>query len=180
MINLIPIEEKKKMVKDFYLRFIIICMINLGFVALIGSVALLPSYFFVSTKENVIKNKIENQNSIPLSTPDIETSTSVSSINKRLQIIENAKQNKFFVTQKVINEILIKKIPEIKINQITYEGNTPDGKKIQISGSAPSREKLLFFRLALEDSGAFKKVDLPISNFVKGSDISFFITLLAS
>jgi Tfp pilus assembly protein PilN len=180
MINLIPIEEKKKMVKDFYLRFIVVCLVTLGFLVLIASVALLPSYFFVSAKESVIKSKIENQKSIPLSTPDIETYTAVSSINKRLQIMESAKQNKFFITQKVINEILIKKIPEIKINQITYEGNSVDGKKIQISGSAPSREKLLLFRLALEDNPAFKKVDLPISNFVKGSDINFFITLLAS
>ncbi len=180
MINLIPIEEKKKMVKDFYLRFAVVCLVTLGLVMLIASIALLPSYFFVSTKESAIKNKIENQKSIPLSTPDIETSTAVSSINKRLQIIENAKQDKFFVTQKVINEILIKKLPEIKINKITYEGNTQNGRKIQISGFAPSREKLLLFRLALEDNPAFKKVDLPISNFVKGSDISFFITLLAS
>ncbi len=180
MINLIPTEEKKKMVKDFYLRFTVVCLVTLGFVMFIASIALLPSYFFVSTKESAIKSKIENQKNIPLSTPDIETSTAVLNINKRLQIMESAQKGKFSITQKVINEILIEKLPEIKISKIIYEGNTVDSRKIQISGSAPSREKLLLFRLALEDNPAFKKVDLPISNFVKGSDISFFITLLAS
>lgn len=180
MINLIPIEEKKKMVKDFYLRFIIVSLVTISFVILIACVALLPSYFFVTAKENVIKTKIENQKNTPLSTPDIETSTAVLDINNKLQIIENSKQNKFFITQKVINEILIKKLPEIKISQISYNSDTPDGKRIQVTGFAPSREKLLLFRMALEDNPAFKKVDLPISNFVKGSDISFFITLISS
>ena len=70
-----------------------------------------------------------------------------------------------------------KKMPEIKIDSIYY-GNTPKGREIRINGSAPSREKLLIFRLALENDPSFSRVDLPISNFVKGSDIKFFLTLV--
>jgi hypothetical protein len=55
-----------------------------------------------------------------------------------------------------------------------------EGEKISISGRASSREVLLSFRRTLEDNPAFSKVDLPISNFIKGSNIRFYITLTHS
>jgi len=79
----------------------------------------------------------------------------------------------------VINAILLKKRSDIKITQISYQNDTR-GRKIGVTGTAPSREVLLFFRLALESSPAFKSVDLPISNFVKGSNIQFYLNLIPS
>ena len=61
-----------------------------------------------------------------------------------------------------------------------YENDATKGKKVTVLGIAPSRELLLLFRRALEDDVAFKKVDLPISNFVKGSNIEFSLSLIPS
>jgi hypothetical protein len=69
-------------------------------------------------------------------------------------------------------------MPDIKITQILYDNTVAKGdKKVNIQGTAPSRERLLIFRQALEGNPAFKKVDLPISNFVKGSNIQFSLSL---
>ena len=100
-------------------------------------------------------------------------------------LIENAENNKFVVSEKVINALAAKKMPSIKITGIAYENtmsSSPDEepmevKKIHIEGTAPSREVLLLFRKALEDGAVFKQVDLPISNFIKGSNIQFFLSL---
>ena len=70
-------------------------------------------------------------------------------------------------------------MPDIKINQISYENNLLKGKIINIKGSAVSRERLLLFRLAFENDANFKDVDLPISNFIKGSNIQFNLSLIA-
>ena len=80
----------------------------------------------------------------------------------------------------MIGAILLKKRSDIKITQILYQNDGTNGKKITLTGIASSREVLLLFRQALEDSSSFKDVVLPISNFVKGSNIDFSLSLTPS
>ncbi|MFA5778056.1 MAG: hypothetical protein WC870_01005 [Candidatus Paceibacterota bacterium] len=180
MINLIPNQEKKKRVKDFYLRLVVVCFVLLSFCVLIGSVSILPSYFLSSVNKNLANKRLEAQKKEPVPLIDQSSLLMIEDLNKKLSLIENAEKNKYPISQKVINEIILKKMADIKINQITYKNSTLDGKKITIRGMAPSRERLLLFRRALEDNSVFKKVDLPISSFVKGFNIEFSLTLIPS
>lgn len=180
MINLIPNHEKKTKVKDFYFRLTVVSFVVLALCILIAAIAILPSYFLSSVKRNLVASKIEVQKnqSIPQASQDILST--IATLGSRINLIENAEKKKYLISEKIINQIISQKMPEIKINQISYENTTAGGKKVVIRGFAPSREKLLLFRQALEDDVAFKKVDLPISNFVKGSNIPFSINLIPS
>ncbi|MFH1200950.1 MAG: hypothetical protein V1484_01310 [bacterium] len=180
MINLIPKEEKKKMLKDFYFRLAILFVTMLNFCILIALFSILPSYFISSMKHSLIKANLENQKLEPLPPSGKNSLALVQDINKKLILVENFEKNKFLISTKVINAILLKKRPDIKITQIVYENNEIDGRKISLTGIAPSREVLLLFRQALEDSSTFKDVNLPISNFVKGSNINFYLSLIPS
>lgn len=178
MINLIPKEEKKKMMRGFYYRLIVLFLVMLGFISMILFVSLLPSYFISSVKKNVVNERFEMQNKELVSLPDQQTLSIINDLNKKMTLIENAEKNKFLISQKVINAVVLKKAPAIKITGIYYEDNSLKGKKISVEGTASSREVLLSFRRALEDDLAFSQVDLPISNFVKGSNIKFFLSLV--
>lgn len=145
----------------------------------------MPSYFVTSVKKNIIIQKLDAQNNEPVPVPDQKTLSIIKDLNKKLTIVESSRKNKFTLSEKVVNAVVLKKVSGIKITDITYE-NSPQSKdpkktttqKISIQGNASSREVLLLFRQALEDSPAFKQVDLPISNFVKGSDIKFYLSLV--
>ena len=178
MINLIPNEEKKKKVRDFYFRLLIVFLFVLSFSILIADAVFLPSYFIASTKKNFINNQLTNQKAQLLPEVDKEILIQISDLEKRLILIENADKNKYLISTRVINEIISKKMSDIKIDKISYQDSPT--KSIHISGTAKSRERLLLFRKALENDPEFKKVDLPISNFVRGSNISFFLTLIPS
>jgi len=180
MINLIPNQEKKEMVKGFYYRLVVLFLIITSVFFLIALVAILPSYFFSSSKDEIANMKLEMQKNQPVPLPDQQTVAVIKDVNNKLSLVENSENNKFIVSQKVINEILLKKISNVKITDISYENDLIQGKKISIQGEAPSREVLLLFRQALEDDPAFKQVDLPISNFVKGSNIQFYLSLIPS
>ena len=180
MINLIPNEEKKKMSKDFYFRLITVFFVMLGISLLVASVAILPSYFLSFAEESDINTKLELQNNEPIPLPDQNTLMVIKDLKNKLSQIENIQKNKSIFSQKVINEIIFKKTSNIKITEISYQKDPQTGEKIKISGLASSREVLLSFRRALEDDIAFSKVDLPISNFVKGSDIKFNLSLIPS
>ncbi len=187
MINLIPKEEKKKIAKLFFYKLAVLFLATAGLSFLIASVAIFPSYFISSVENNIVNAKLEAQKGEPVPRPDQETLSAIKDLNKKLDLIENAENSKFTISEKVINAIILKKISNIKITDISYESDPAKGlengqksQKISLQGSASSREVLLLFRKALEDSTAFKQVDLPISNFVKGSDIQFYLSLIPS
>ena len=171
------------MVRGFYRRLAIVFLFVIGLSFFVASVTILPAYFVSSIKKNLAYAKLENQKKEPVPLLDQETLTDIKNLREKLSLIENAEQVKFNVSTKVINEIILHKTPNIKITEIVYNSplfsdkNHQTDSKIIVSGVAPSREVLLSFRLALEGDVLFKKVDLPISNFVEGSNIPFYLNL---
>jgi Tfp pilus assembly protein PilN len=166
------------MARDFYLRFLAVFFIILGCSFSLIIFTIFPSYFLAVSRGNLIDSGLETQQSEPIPEVDQKTLATAAAINQKLDLIEQTQQKKFLVSQKVISELVLQKMSDIKISQIFYEDTPVNGKKISIRGTAPSRERLLLFRLALEDSLSFQKVDLPISNFVKGSNIEFSLDLI--
>ena len=178
MINLIPKEEKKRMTVDFYCRLASLFLIALDFCILVALISILPAFIFSSIKENTVNTELEAQKAEPIPSPDQQTLSTINDLNSKLTVVENAEKNKFSVSEKVIDDIIAVKMPDIRITQFLYNDDPMSGKKISLQGTAPSREVLLLFSQALQDSPNFKNVDLPISNFVKGSNIQFSLSLV--
>jgi hypothetical protein len=147
---------------------------------LIASIAILPSYFLSSVEKNSVNVKLELQKKEPVPLLDEDTLKTIEDLKNKLNLIENVPKKEETFSQKVINEIILKKMPNIKIKEISYQNNGNKGKIINVNGIAPNREVLLSFRRALEDDASFSKVDLPISNFVKGTNIRFYLSLIPS
>lgn len=171
------------MVKGFYFRLVVLFLVAGSISIVIAFVALLPAYFFSSVKSNLVNSKLEAQKLEPVPLPDQETLAVIKDLDKKLGLIERASARSFIVSEKVINAVILRKTPAIKITDISYQKdpkNDPNKGKISVQGTAPSREVLLLFRKALEDDTNFKNVNLPISNFVKGSDIQFYLSLIPS
>lgn len=176
MINLIPNREKNLIMDNLRARFLITLFVSLTVAFFIGAVAFLPAYFFSSIKKEIANNKLDEQRKEPLPRFEQKALSVVQDLNNKFKLLENAEANRFIVTEKVINELVLRKAPEIKLTQISYSADS--GRKIiTVRGFAPSRESLLAFRFMLENNPSFTDVDLPISNFIKGSNIQFFLTL---
>jgi hypothetical protein len=209
MINLITKEEKKKQNNTLYIKLIIAFFSMISFVAFVNLTLILPSYFFILNKKEIINSKLEVQKKEPIKEIDKEILTMNQELIDKLNLIEETKKNKYFISDEIIKKIISKKIPGIKITQISYEDNqlnenninpinkktnsqpNPEGygrglsatvsnKKINIRGNAKNREILLLFRQAFENDPSFINVDLPISNFVKGSNLEFNLNLISS
>ncbi|MEK9182469.1 MAG: hypothetical protein AAB809_00130 [Patescibacteria group bacterium] len=178
MINLIPNEEKKKKVQDFFFRLSVVFFAMLGFSFLIASISMLPAYFISREKKNLANIKLELQQNESLPIPDQETLSLVEDLDNKLSSIERNRNNKYLISQKIINEIILEKMSDIKITEILYQNNQAQGKTVSIRGAAPSRERLLLFRKKLEENALFQKVDLPVSNFVRGTNIRFSLSLI--
>ena len=104
----------------------------------------------------------------------------IKDLDTRLAILEKSRKNKYIFSENVIDKILSNKVSGIKIKSIFFEKDDISGGNIVISGIAENREILLLFRRTLEKDPSFENVDLPISNFVKGRDIEFNMSLISS
>jgi hypothetical protein len=180
MINLLPVEEKKKIAADYRVRIATFYLYSAGIILVIASVALLPSYFLASLKERLTSGKWESLKNLPVPEPDKETVQGIKDVNAKTSLIQNSEKSKFPVLESAFDEVIYQKMPDIKLTAIDYEKDKDGVKKISLRGLAPDRERLLLFRQALEADKIFSKVDLPISNFVKGENIDFSLNLIAS
>ncbi len=180
MINLIPSEEKKKIRKDFYMRVVIVSFFVLGIAILLSNIMLIPAVFYASLEKTLVENHFNNnQNQLSLEL-NPEDKTLVDSLNSKINLVNNFQKDKFLVSVRVIDNILNRKTDGIKIKDINYTNDVSKGKSINIRGQASSREKLVIFKNKLSEDANFKKVDLPVSNFIKSSDIEFNLVLIPS
>ena len=180
MINLIPNEQKKRMKRGFYYRLVVVFLIMFLVIVLLSTLAILPSYFLSFSENTLINQKLEVQKNELVPVGDQKILVAVGDLDSKLNLIENRQSVRFVVSEKIINPLILNKMPGIRITSIFYENDPTLGKKVRIGGTAPSREILLLFRRAIEDDALFKQVDLPISNFVKGSNIEFSLNRIRS
>ena len=181
MINLIPNEDKKHKVQHFYARLLVVTALALGASFLTAALALAPAYIISRAERQDILAILEVETSASLGEESGEGALSeMKDLNAKLELLAKTGKNKYVVSDNVFQEIILAKMTDIQITEITYENETKTGKKVSLRGNAASRERLLLFRRALENNPKFKKVDLPISNFVKGADIQFNLNLIPS
>jgi hypothetical protein len=178
MINLIPTEEQKKIAKVFFMKLAVVFFVLLAFSAFVASVALVPAYFLALNKERIAKSRLEVQKSETIPQLDKDTVSLIKEIDGKMKTVENSIKNKFLVSQEVISQVVSSKMSDIKITKISFEEDINTGRKVSIYGTAPSRERLLLFRRALEENPNFSDVNLPVSNFIKGENIEFYLSLV--
>ena len=163
---------------DFYLRLLVLILLTFATVSAVATATLLPAYLSSIAKKGSAEAILELQKAEPVPTFDEETHKSVTDLNYKLQLVESAQKNRFSVSESVLQAVIGKKQRGIRITQIAYEVDTKKGTILRVRGTAASREALLQFRQAFERDAAFQGVALPISNFVKGENIEFNLTLV--
>jgi Tfp pilus assembly protein PilN len=179
MINLIPIEERKEVRKDFYYRLLIVFLGMLVFVMIISLLAILPTYFISLENKISMSQRLEKQKNEIMPEIDQKSLVAIKELDTRLALLEKSRKNKYVFSEMVVNELLSDKVAGIKIKSISYENDSSVGGRINLTGLSENREQLLLFRRTLENNPSFKDVDLPISNFVKGRDIQFSLSLIS-
>jgi len=177
MINLIPIEEKRKNRRNFYLRILTVFLLMLSLAFLVADISVLPANIFSSLKKNLANIRLENIKKEPLPVVDEQTSNVINDLDNKLNLIDKIEKEKFLVSKNVFDKILAEKTPDVKITNIFYETDPANQKSIIVSGIATNREALLSFQNVLKADPIFSKVDLPISNFIKDSNIEFNLNL---
>ena len=174
MINLLPPSEKKKLQKEFQLRYGVAALLMLFGVEILF-VAFIPSYIILN---NSTKSLTADLAVMKSTTPPggEATQNDLSVIKAEITLLKSSGANGTSPSQ-IMGILLGQKPAGIAISRFTY-AHTDLGISAQISGNAGKPEDLILFRKMLkDDKGHIKDARYAQSFINKKSDIDFLLTV---
>ncbi len=174
MLNLLPQEEKKILIKEYNLRLSVTIVSFLCILLVIAGVGLFPSYVSQNSEINNLEEKkqeAEQKNS----KASIDEAARLSASNKVLVDYLEVRVSEMKATYpagKIISDIFAKKNDGIVIEAIEIVD-----KQVTIRGKAATRASLISFHSTLRTQKEFKNASLPIDNIAKSVDAPFTIQI---
>lgn len=173
MINILPIKEKKKNLTEYRFRLAIVAILAVVVLVLINLILLIPSYLLTVSKFNGVSEQIALQESKQDSSgqgKDVEAK--VSAVNKKISMFLADGPTDRLSPPAIIARIIAMKGSAIKIQGFEYDGSG-QLERLAVTGVAADRDGLAKFLETLKKDKSFTNVELPVSSFVKSSNIKF-------
>lgn len=177
MINILPTEEKKKILVEYRLRLGVVAVFALAALVFSSLILLAPSYLLAISKYNSVSGELamlESKQGHNSQEKDINTQ--ISGINKKIDLFLKGGAGVTVAPSQAILSILNIKGSAIKIQGFTYDA-TGKQERFIVTGVALDRDSLAQFIENLKKEPTFTKVDLPISSYVKSANIDFSIVI---
>lgn len=177
MLNILPSEEKKKILTEYRMRLAIVGVFAVAALVLASLILLVPSYMLAVSKYNFVAGELARlEQKQSGAGQEKEVSTQIKEINKKISLfLGNEKMVKQTPSEVVLGVIAAKE-PAVKVQSILYDIK-PDLERIVLAGKANDRDSLARFIETLKKDPSFSKVDLPIGSYVKSTNIDFTLVL---
>ena len=172
-LNLLPPEERKKIELLEFASLLIFFVFRLSIILIIFIAILITTYFslniFVKTQDNLIEIRQSDEKT----QYQMEIEEKIENVNQEARRIF-IKQNESIVWTPILEE-LSKITPDgVYLINFSYRASN---EKIDITGWASNRDKLLVFENSLKESKYFDNINSPLSNLIKQADINFSFTV---
>lgn len=177
MHNIFPTEEKKKVLAEYRLRLGVIAVFAVGALVLSSLVLLVPSYFIAISKYGNVSGELSM---LEMRQSDIGQEKEVDAqrreANKKIDLFLKGDTSGRLTPPQTILSIIGTKSSAIKIQGFTYDASAGQ-ERLVVTGVASDRDGLARFVETLKKDPTFTKVELPISSYVKSTDIDFSIVV---
>jgi hypothetical protein len=175
MFNVLPDNLKKLIVNEYYTRVgIVACLMALVAVGC-AFVFLFPSWLMSHIKQQEIAHQVSMIQDAPVAN-HISISNSVVSTNQLLQVM-----NTTFVYppfKPLLDTILTNRVVGITLGEFDYTVTDATHGTISLHGVSATRDELVAFVKALQNSNTFASVDLPVSDLAHDTNIEFVLNIV--
>ena len=171
--NLLPAMRKKEIRIEYYIRLSIVLLVFVNVVVLIGVVALFPSYMYVKSETEAVKEEYERyQAEVSANKELVEELVRHSYITTTLQ--EVLDEERF---TDILNEVLLKRPEGVTVVGFSYSRTAHT---MTLHGIAATRDLVAPFAQDLEESERFSSVPVPIADLAKNTDLPFQLQMTMS
>ncbi len=173
MINLIPPEAKKHLIREYWIRSVTVWFFLWAAVFLLGIAVLVPSYVLINLQVKAYSASAASAD---------EKNAGFEAVSKELERASKmaATLSNHFENPSMTELITLLKGFELSSIEITQMSLAREGANIgavTVAGIADDRQSLATFRNRMLDSEQIESVDLPISNLAKDKQIPFELTI---
>lgn len=179
MYNLLPQNQKKELRKMYRSRRFLAGGVLLFLFGALATVALIPSLGMSRVKLEDVLQRLSVARKVNEARLGPETRAAIEESNALLAVLA-VPTPPLFAHNGFVETVLSQRTSDIRLTGIFYDGPAANAKNVfqyRLRGVAQTREALFSFVEALKTEEEFTMVDVPISNFVKDSDIDFSITI---
>ncbi len=193
MINLLPLQQKKSLHNLLVLKEIAFFLWGVFFIEIVCVIFLVPVYFFLKAKTTSSALEVANLKNSESFIVDKSMNTTIDDINSKLTVFPKT-FSEIYPSSDILIPLTKHRVAGISITGITFETRTPNNEvvkpaankktvievkkpDIEIRGVAKNRLALLAFQKSLESDPLYSVVTVPISDFVKGENITFSILI---
>lgn len=177
MLNILPIEEKKKVLIEYRHRLSIVSFFAIGALAVASSVLFAPAYILAVSKHNsseaqlaVLEEKYGGAGQ------EKELGVQIREINTKILLLLSGDTSARLTPSQAVESIISLKGNKIKISSFTYEAIASQ-ERIVLTGTASDRDSLANFVETLKKDPTFTSATIPISSYVKSENIDFSIVI---
>lgn len=175
MINLLPPIEKEKLFLEKKKRMVIILWFLVLFFVICLILILFSIKIYLQSQVKTQKTLLSQAQTESNRTEINEFREKVHLINSKLNQLDSFYQNKIYFSD-ILERISQTLSSDAYLNNLSLEKGTENKIKVIVSGFSPTREILFEFKKNLEKEPGITGVSFPSANWVKATNIDFFVT----
>jgi stage V sporulation protein SpoVS len=176
MLNLLPKVEKKKITREYRVRFLVVAFSLCLAGEVISLILLVPSYLTAWTRLYGLNSQSASLKAQNVTSEITQLSATIKKTSDYLNAL-SASSTPSNVAGTIKN-IVVTKGSSVKINNLVY-GKQGTQQQVVVYGIANTRQSLLDFIKDLKAQPGIISADLPVSDFAQSKDINFSVTVLA-
>ncbi|NTV22621.1 MAG: hypothetical protein HGB03_03635 [Candidatus Yonathbacteria bacterium] len=174
MMNLLPPEQKKRLVHVYRERLFVVTAVMVGVAALFSTVVAWISFVSLGIEKDILTKSIASRNEAPSAEEGRIAEKDIIETKEALTLL-SSDGDKERVPVVVIEKVFSEQ-KDIVIEGISYSVSSEGDVSVAVQGIAPSRSALIDFSVRLEHIG-FLGTRVPVSSFVEESDIPFSLSM---
>jgi hypothetical protein len=177
MINMLPVQERLKLLRAYRFRVAALVAGVVAFGMVIALALLVPAYLLTDIRRQTVIDRLTSMDSSELDTKVGSLNSIITDINTRLAVFQDPEKT-VLISRDALLPVLTHTNQNLFVNSFSATRTPDDTLTISVGGVAKNRSALLAFERALRATPTFSGVNVPISNFVRGSDIIFTIEFM--
>lgn len=174
MSNLLPRSTKQAILLEYRVRIAALWCFVVSGAVLIGTLLFVPAYVLIQSELSYVTSELRN-NETDSQTTYRETLAAINRANTLGRVL--AQNTDTFTVTDLLREIDVELRPSISFQGITYAHHEDGTPKIEILGTAATREELAQFVERLKRNPHFRDASVPFGQLAQAKNAPFTITL---
>jgi Tfp pilus assembly protein PilN len=173
MFNLLPKAEKEAIRREYRMRLAVVILWFSFATLLIASFLLLPAFVLSSAKEKAAVHRFATLSAEVESANGAKLRDLLADTQSRLRFF--SKKAPAARWHEILTQLVSLKPDGVSLMSVSFTDGENGSRRVTIAGTARNRTGLRAFAKSLERVSFFEKIDVPISNYTKDTDIEFSI-----